>query len=148
MRGRHVIRCLRLLPYAACIVAAGSHVVPVRAQEMPAERVAANLNCTSHSANPKELKAYSAELEFSFVSTLLTLDRKTPEGGEEKFRGILSPTGAMLIAGLGKAADGATWSYEFSGNKKQRGVTILNGSLRSEQPKGTRTCSLTFSDKF
>ena len=113
-----------------------------------AERVAANLNCTSHSANPKDLKAYSADLEFNFIGSLLTLDRTTPEGGEEKFRGILSPTGAMLIAGLGKAANGATWSYEFSGSKKQRGVTILKGSLRSEQPKGTRTCSLTFSDKF
>ena len=137
-------------PFAlACgVLVSGLIAIPDLAQEASTARVVANLNCTSHSANPKELKAYSADLEFNLASTLLTVDRKTPEGGEEKFRGIVSPTGAMLIAGQGKAADGASWTYEFSGNKKPRGVTILKGSLRSERPKGTRTCSLTFSDQF
>src|ERR1044071_6737714 len=116
-----------LLGVAWGVLASGLLAAPVPAQETPTSRVVANLNCTSHSANPKELKAYSADLEFNLASTLLTVDRKTPEGGEEKFRGILSPTGAMLIAGQGKGADGATWTYEFSGNKKPRGVTILNG---------------------
>jgi hypothetical protein len=28
-------------------------------------------------------------------------------------RGILSPSGTMLFAGLGNSDDGATWTYEF-----------------------------------
>src|SRR5262245_8843194 len=91
------------------VLASALLAIPVPAQEAPA-RVVANLNCTSHSANPKELKAYSADLEFNLVVSLLTVDRKTPEGGEEKFRGIVSPTGAILIAGQGKAAGGASWT--------------------------------------
>ena len=72
-------------------------------------------------------------------------DRMTSQQpGQEKFRGILSPSGTMLIAGEGKADNGATWSYEFSGRKTPSGVTILRGSLRSTVPKGTRSCSLTF----
>ena len=38
-----------------------------------------------------------------------------------KFRGILSPSGTMLIAGLGKSEEGATWTYEFSGHKNPHG---------------------------
>jgi hypothetical protein len=62
----------------------------------------------------------------------------------EKFRGILSPSGTMLVAGQGKSDDGATWTYEFSGRKNPKGVTILRGSLNSDKPKGARACSLTF----
>ncbi len=43
----------------------------------------------------------------------------------------------MLIAGLGKADEGATWTYEFSGHKNPTGIAILKGSMQSEQPKGT-----------
>ena len=49
----------------------------------------------------------------------------------------------MLIVGEGKGADGATWTYEFAGKKKD-GLTILRGSLKSDKPKGSRTCSLAF----
>ena len=130
-----------------CMLALGSHVPFVSAQPAPAptERVAASLNCGSHSSNPKLLKAFQADLQFDLYGSLWMLDRKTgPQSGEEKFRGILSPTGMMLIAGQGKSDAGETWTYEFSGSKNPKGVTILKGSLRSDQPKGTRTCSLTF----
>jgi hypothetical protein len=50
----------------------------------------------------------------------------------------------MLIAGLGKSEEGANWTYEFSGQKNPAGIAILKGSMQSEQPKGTRSCSLTF----
>jgi len=110
----------------------------------PAERVKATLNCGSHSADIRNMKSFQFDLQFNVYESLWMVDRKPGQGGDEKFRGILSPTGAMLIAGLGKSDDGVRWSYEFSGQKNSRGITILKGSLRSEQPKGMRSCSLSF----
>jgi hypothetical protein len=97
----------------------------------------------SHSSNPAQHKPFQVELQFDVTGSLWLLDWKT-EHAEVKFRGILSPSGTMLIAGLGKSNEGATWTYEFSGQKKPTGIAILNGSMQSEQPKGTRSCSLTF----
>jgi hypothetical protein len=114
------------------------------AQEAPTERVAATLTCGSHSANPVELKAFQVDIQFDVFGSLWVADRKTsPQPGTEKFRGVLSPSGLMLIAGQGKSDDGTTWTYEFSGRKKPEGITILRGSLKSTTPKGARTCSLT-----
>ena len=115
------------------------------AQQAPTEEVPAKLTCGSHSANPTQLKAFQIDLKFDVFGSLWMVDRKTsPQSGTEKFRGILSPSGAMLIAGQGNADEGATWTYEFSGRKNPSGITLLRGSLRSAEPKGTRTCSLTF----
>jgi hypothetical protein len=127
------------------MLAIGSNVTSASAKFALTDRVTASLTCGSHSANPKQLKSFQVDLQFDLYGSLWSVDLKAgPQGGDEKFRGILSPTGKMLIAGQGLADNGTTWTYEFSGNKNQKGITILNGSLRSEQPKGTRTCSLTF----
>jgi hypothetical protein len=113
------------------------------AQDATTDHASAKLTCGSHSSNPNQYKAFQVQLQFDVTGSLWLLDWKT-EHAEVKFRGILSPSGTMLIAGLGKSDDGATWTYEFSGQKKPTGITILNGSMRSEQPKGIRSCSLTF----
>jgi hypothetical protein len=143
---RHfTMRRLRHLLYVAVAgLAFGAWDFSALAQEAPTERVAASLTCGSHSANPTKLKAFQFDLQFEVFGSLWVANRTTsPQPGTEKFRGILSPSGTMLIAGQGKTDDGATWTYEFSGRKKPDGITILRGSLRSEKPKGTRTCSLT-----
>jgi hypothetical protein len=112
------------------ILMLGSNAPVAAQQQAPTDHVTASLNCGSHSANPKELKSFQVDLQFDVYGSLWMVDRKTsPQAGEEKFRGILSPTGMMLIAGQGK---------------NPKGITILRGSLQSEQPKGMRTCSLTF----
>jgi hypothetical protein len=127
------------------ILMLGSNAPVAAQQQTPTDHVTASLNCGSHSANPKELKSFQVDLQFDVYGSLWMVDRKTsPQAGEEKFRGILSPTGMMLIAGQGKFDNGETWTYEFSGRKNPKGITILRGSLQSEQPKGMRTCSLTF----
>ena len=115
------------------------------AQEAPTARVSASLTCGSHSADPAKLKAFQVDLQFLVFGSLWVADRTTsPQPGTEKFRGVLSPSGTMLIAGQGKTDDGASWTYEFSGRKTANGITILRGSLQSAKPKGARTCSLTF----
>ena len=135
-----------VLILAACVICCGystSYSFSAFAEEITPKRVAAKLTCGSHSSNPTQNKAFQVELQFDVTGSLWLLDWKT-EHAEVKFRGILSPSGTMLIAGLGKSDEGATWTYEFSGQKKPTGIAILNGSMQSEQPKGARLCSLTF----
>jgi hypothetical protein len=132
-------RCLTV-----CVLAAGLNTFPTFAGQPGTEQVPAKLTCGSHSSNPTEKKAFQVELRFDVTGSLWLMDWKAPDQSREvKFRGILSPSGMMLIAGLGKSDDGATWTYEFSGTKNANGISILKGSLQSEQPKGTRSCSLT-----
>jgi hypothetical protein len=116
-------------------------------QERKPKQVSAKLTCASLSSDPKEYKAFQVDLQFEVYDSLWMADRKTPElSEEEKFRGVLSPSGSMLVAGLGTSENGKKWDYEFSGNRKAGTLTILKGSLRSEQPKGTRSCALSFRD--
>ena len=123
----------------------GCWAFPASAEE-PVAHVPAKLVCTSHSANPKEFPAFQAEMQFKVSGSLWLVDRTTsPHPGKERFLGILSPSGTMLIVGEGKFDDGSSsWSYEFSGRKSPSGITILKGSLTSAAPKGTRSCSLAF----
>ena len=133
------VRCLTV-----CVLAAGLNTFPTFAGQHGTEQVPAKLTCGSHSSNPTEKKAFQVELQFNVTGSLWQVDWKAPDQSREiKFRGILSPSGMMLIAGLGKSDDGATWTHEFSGTKNANGISILKGSLQSEQPKGTRSCSLT-----
>jgi hypothetical protein len=144
--GRHVIpRRLGHLLYAAAFVLIVGCGFSASAQQPADELVPAKLNCGSHSANSNELKPFQFDLQFEVFGSLWMVDRTTsPQPGMEKFRGILSPSGTMLVAGEGKLEDGTAWTYEFSGRKNPKGVTILRGTLRSDKPKGARTCSLTF----
>lgn len=119
--------------------------LPAAAQKPAAPQVAAKLVCGSHSANPKELKPFEAHLEFNVSGRLWTSEREaSPQPGKERFLGILSPSGTMLIVGEGTLDDVVSWTYEFSGHKAPNGITILRGSLQSEKPKGRRSCSLAF----
>src|SRR5262249_37364487 len=115
------------------------------AEEAPTERINAKLTCGSLSVNAKEFKSFQIDLGFDVYGSLWMADRQNQEhSGIEKFRGVLSPTGTMLVAGQGKSDSGMAWSYEFSGHKNSKGITVLKGSYQSEQPKGTRSCSLAF----
>ena len=122
---------------------AAACALPAFAEEIAPKVVPAKLTCGSHSSNPTARKALQVDLKFEVTGSLWLLDWKT-ENSEVKFRGILSPSGTMLVAGLGKADAGVSWTYEFSGQKNATGISVLKGSLQSEQPKGTRLCSLTF----
>jgi len=141
--GRKLRTVLILAACAVCCVYGISYSFSAFAEDVAPKRAAAKLTCGSHSSNPTQFKAFQVDLQFDVTGSLWLLDWKT-ERAEVKFRGILSPSGTMLIAGLGKSDEGATWTYEFSGQKKPTGIAILNGSMQSEQPKGSRSCSLTF----
>ncbi len=139
-------RQLRHLLYVTAIALSfGAWDLPASAQQAATKHVPAKLVCGSHSADRKKLTPFQVELQFDVSGSLWLIDRKTSRlPGGEKFLGILSPSGTMLIVGEGKSDDGATWTYEFSGRKSPNGLTILRGSLQSAAPKGTRSCSLAF----
>jgi len=142
VRLRHLRLPLCLVILVVTLAAAGP---PAAAQKPDATQVTAKLVCGSHSANPKELKPFEAQLQFNVSGRLWTSERATsPQPGKERFLGILSPSGTMLIVGEGTLDDGASWTYEFSGHKAPNGITILRGSLQSDKPKGSRSCSLAF----
>jgi hypothetical protein len=135
-------RRLRHLITAAALTLTWS--LPAPAQQAAAKQVPAKLVCGSHSADPAKLRPFEAHLQFNVTGPLWISDVADPQRGKERFLGILSPSGTMLIVGEGKGGDGSTWTYEFSGRKKQSGLTIVRGSLKSEKPKGSRICSLAF----
>jgi hypothetical protein len=127
---------------AALVLAFDIGCAPAVAQQPASKQVKAKIVCGSHSSNPRELRPFDLHLEFT-VSGPLWTSTVADARGKERFLGILSPSGTMLIVGEGKADNGATWTYEFSGKKKD-GLTIVRGSLKSDKPKGSRICSLAF----
>ena len=136
-------RRLRHLTGAAALALTLMPGLSAAAEQAATRQVPAKLVCGSFSADPHKLKPFDLHLTFTVSGPLWTGD-VTDERGKERFLGILSPSGTMLIVGEGKAGDGATWTYEFSGKKRPDALTILRGSLDSQQPKGKRFCSLAF----
>ena len=134
----HALRGLALV----AALAFGAGCALALADQPASKQVKAKIVCGSHSANPHELRPFDLHLEFAVSGPLWTSTVKDARGSE-RFLGILSPSGTMLIVGEGKADNGATWTYEFSGKKKD-GLTIVRGSLKSDKPKGSRICSLAF----
>jgi hypothetical protein len=132
-----------LLCAGALALAFAAGGLPASAQQPTSKQVAAKLVCGSFSADPHKMKPYESKFAFTVSGPLWTSD-VADQRGKERFLGILSPSGTMLIVGEGKSDDGATWTYEFSGRKKQDSLTILRGSLQSQKPKGSRACSLAF----
>ena len=146
------LRRFQLL-FCALALMLGPYSLPALAQQAATKHISAKLVCGWHSANPKELKPFTENLQFDVTDNLWISERKTsPQPGRERFLGILSPSsGTMLVIGErrlvigdGKLDDRPIWTYEFSGHKSPRGLTILRGHLQSQMPKGTRTCSLGF----
>jgi hypothetical protein len=100
-----------------CLVAAAALVLTFAAASAPAlaqnsdskKEIKAKLVCGSHTADPHKLRPFDLHLKFTVSGPLWTSD-ETDARGKERFLGIQSPSGTMLIVGEGKAADGATWT--------------------------------------
>jgi hypothetical protein len=146
-RFRHLLYVTTIaLTFGPCSLSAS-------AQQTATKHVPAKLVCGPHSANPKKLKPFVENLQFDVTGSLWISERKIgPPPATESFLGILAPTSGnmlvigerRLVIGEGKLDDHPIWTYELSGRKTQNGLTILRGSLQSQMPKGTRSCSLGF----
>jgi hypothetical protein len=105
------------------------------------------LICGSFSARQKESKPWNEEIAVEISHGAITVvrpDYPPPKG--VAFKGIVAPSGAILISGEGSVEDGqAEWNYEFSGKLNAGGTTDLRGKLTAiKGTPGNRTCSMSF----
>jgi hypothetical protein len=111
----------------------------------PAQTLAAKMICGPHSAAPKRLRAYQADIVFTVDGDRLKAERKTQSGADETFTGLISPTGLVTINGKGTGAKGGAWILEFRGQRQPVKDTVLTGRLESTVGDvGQRTCKMVF----
>jgi hypothetical protein len=116
------------------------------AQDAP-KTMKGKLICGSFSAQPKTSPPWNEEVSVEILHGAITVVRpQYPPPKGVAFKGILAPSGAILIAGEGNLEDGqAAWNYEFSGTLNASGTTDLRGKLMAiKGPAGSRTCSMSF----
>ncbi|HZQ12444.1 MAG TPA: hypothetical protein VFB31_06510 [Pseudolabrys sp.] len=136
----------RLIPLAGC-TAVVALVLSGPAPAQDAVKKKGTLICGSFSAQPKTSppwhEAVSVEIEHGAI-TVVRVDYPPPKG--VAFKGLVAPSGAILIAGEGNVEEGqAAWTYEFSGKLNDKGTTDLRGKLTAiKGTPGTRTCSMSF----
>lgn len=134
---------MRSIPLA--ILALALMTGAVAAQE-PVKKTG-KLICGSFSARQKEShpwnEAVAVEIDHGAI-TVTRPDYPPPKG--TAFKGILAPSGAILIAGEGNFEEGqAEWNYEFSGKLNAGGTTDLKGKLQATKGvTGYRICSMSF----
>jgi hypothetical protein len=124
-------------------------LIPASAQNAPSQQqtVSAKLICGPHSANPEKLRDFQANIVFTLSQGQLQAKRtlRGNGGGQEVFKGTVSPTGAILVSGKGFFKNGGTWVYEFTGNRNETDDTTLQGELSNTSGSvGSRSCQLVF----
>src|ERR1043166_2543026 len=120
---------------------------PLAAQETNKDAVKKNgkLICGSFSARQKESHPWNEAVAGGIEHGVITVTRPDyPPPKGTAFKGILAPSGAILIAGEGNFEEGQTeWNYEFSGKLNASGTTDLKGKLQSTKGvTGYRICSM------
>ena len=103
------------------------------------------LICSSFSAQPKTSPAWHEKVSVEiarYAITVIRTDYPPPKG--VAFKGLVAPSGAILIAGEG-SDEGQAWNYEFSGKLNASGTTDLRGKLTATKGTlGYRVCSMSF----
>jgi hypothetical protein len=128
---------------AAVVTILAISIVTTNAQGI--QHIPGKLSCSSHSGNPQKLRAFQRDVTFDLSGVAITMERKTANGGEEKFIGTVNSTGDILISGTGKGKISDTWTYEFRGKRNDKNDTVLKGKLtQTNGLAGTRDCTLRF----
>ncbi len=130
--------------WLAGFVLALTAAAPAGAQD-DAKKIPGLLICGSFSAQPKTSPSWRDELNIIIDKEAITVESvKDPPPKGEVFKGLLAPSGAILIAGSGSYGD-ASWTYEFAGQFNKSGKTLLRGKLTSTKGvEGYRICSMSF----
>ncbi len=119
--------------------------LPQGAGALGSDEVRARLVCGAGSGNPAREGAFQDTIRLRISEEMQIFGERDEGGVEDKYRGIVAPSGAVLIAGKGKHDDrGAEWIWEFSGRMKPTG-TVLKGRMTSTRGGiGSRACTMTF----
>ena len=129
------------------------HSDSVQAQPAPKKQtvdeqmVKSKLECGPHSSAPEQIRAWQANIVFTLSQGQLQARRALTSngGGEETFKGTVSPAGAILVSGEGRFKNGGAWVYEFAGTRNEVGDTVLKGQLTNTAGSvGGRVCELIF----
>jgi hypothetical protein len=110
-----------------------------------AKKIPGVLICGSFSAQPKTSPSWRDALNVIIDKEAITVESvENPPPKGEVFKGLLAPSGAILIAGSGSYGE-ASWTYEFAGKFNKSGKTILQGKLTATKGvAGYRDCSMSF----
>jgi hypothetical protein len=132
-------RSISLAVFLLALLAAA----PASAED--AKKIPGLLICSSFSAQPKTSPSWRDELNVIIDKEAITVESvKNPPPKGEVFKGLLAPSGAILIAGSGSYGE-ASWTYEFAGKFNKGGKTILRGKLTATKGvAGYRDCSMSF----
>lgn len=126
---------------------------PVQAQSAPkkppinGQMVPSKLECGPHSSNPERIRGWQANVIFTLSHGQLQAKRmlQSNGGGEEVFKGTVSPAGAILVSGEGYFKKGGAWVYEFTGTRNEVSDTVLKGQQTNTAGSvGGRVCELIF----
>jgi len=100
--------------------------------------------CGSFSGDPKKYPAWNDELTIEIDRQVVVASPARAQG--QVMRGMVAPSGAILLAGEGGPPGGAKeWTYEFSGKLSPKGTTVLKGELADIQGgKARRSCAISF----
>jgi hypothetical protein len=133
-------RAYRLTGFVLALLASA----PAGAQDA-AKKIPGVLICSSFSAQPKTSPSWRDELNVIIDKGAITVESvKDPPPKGEVFKGLLAPSGAILIAGSGSYGE-ASWTYEFAGHFNKSGKTFLKGKLTATKGvAGYRDCSMSF----
>ncbi len=133
-------RAIWLTGFLLVVVAAA----PVQAEDA-AKKIPGVLICSSFSAQPKTSPSWRDELNVIINKEAITVESvKNPPPKGEVFKGLLAPSGAILIAGSGSYGE-ASWTYEFAGQMNKNGKAVLKGKLTATKGvAGYRDCSMSF----
>jgi len=130
---------------ASMLAAALLAAAPAAAQSGPT-KLPGKLICGSFSAQPKTSPPWHDELSIEIDKAAISVVRVNyppPEG--VVFKGVVAPSGAILIAGYGSFEKESEWNYEFSGKLNKGGETQLKGKLTATKPlPGYRICTMSF----
>lgn len=100
--------------------------------------------CGSFSGDPKKYPAWNDTMEVVIERHSLVASPARAQG--QVMRGLVAPSGAILLAGEG-GPPGAPkeWTYEFAGKLSAKGATVLKGELADIQGgKARRMCAISF----
>lgn len=100
--------------------------------------------CGSFSGDPKKYPAWNDDLTIEIERHMLVASPARAQG--QVMRGVVAPSGAILMAGEGGPPGGAKeWTYEFAGKLMPKGATVLKGELADiHGGKAKRSCAISF----
>jgi hypothetical protein len=131
------------LPHGVALAGLLALTDSVQAQDKP-QKNEGKIVCGSFSGDPRKYPAWNDTMEIVIERFSLTASPSRAQG--QVMRGVVAPSGAILLTGEGGPPGGPKeWTYEFSGKLNTKGTTVLKGELASiDGGSAKRSCAITF----